>query len=435
VDEDAQSNGQRDIPAEQLSLRRFMIRARSGHYHVRGFTSDGQIAWRPPSTAQLHADCPNVFEVSSTGGFLVDSDEALVPGRSYLVLCHKEHQIAIPPGLAFPDLGKSPICDPRGIWRGHLLFLPAFASEELEDWCLDVLGHCLAEPPTSLEFVCPPAVEQEDGGLLINDASDIILFLGSGWPEAGTVFELTQPSGFSPDYALPMPSRFHRLSVSDRGKYELYVRDNSQVFSQRFSVSAPSIPTVAGVSLDVAFAETKHAEVTDLLDAKAGDTWRAILTRSAVLNRVNVPDGWSLDFYWQRYQGEQDQKLTLDAVQFANALNACLSSGPLYARLDAGPFGMVEWDSSVSSKRPARIDLPHALDGRLRWVLQALRRIVPEPGERLAIRFRESDLDRLSCSSRPIVKAFLDVPQWPAALLPQVRSTARDLAKLVNAGC
>jgi hypothetical protein len=433
VDEDAQSRGPRNSPFEQLSLRRFLIRARPGSYHVRAFSRDGQVVWCPPSTAQLRADCPNIFEVSSTGGFMLDADEALVPGRTYLVLNHKACPLSAPPEIPFPELGKSQVCDPGAIWTGHLLFLPAFAPDELERWCLETLDRCLAEPPASLELVCPPAIERANGVLVIEDRSAIILFLGTGWPETGSVIELTFPGGYSPDCPLPRPARFHRLSTSNRGNYEVHVRDNSQAISQCFLVVAPSVPQIAGVKLVVTCPGTDKVEPVDLLDTRAGEVWNAIITKSATFHCVELPDGWTVDLFWRRQDDQPEQRLTLDGIQFIKALNSCLDSEPRHARLDAGPFGTVEWNAPVASSIPlTSVGLPDTLDARLRWLLQAGRSSSVVRGERLPIKVRASDLTRLTDASQPTVKSFLDVAQWSPALLPQARSAAWDLAKLLD---
>jgi hypothetical protein len=428
IEEDAQSTIPRSLPRIVLSSQqRFPVRARPGTYQVRGFDRDRQVTWLPPPTGRLEADGPSVFDIGATGGFQLEPDEALVRGRSYLLLAPSSWSLAPPGALLVEVIHSSRLSDPRRDWQGHLLFLPQRVEEEIEDWCVDVFGRPLEDAPARLEVVFPPATETADGRLHVDQHQPIVLSLGLGW--TNPVFEiLNRKTGENPDWPLGGQVAFCRISPLPAGDHTILVKEETvgDVERLELGVDQPTIPTMAGVVLTTERTVGGPTRRADLLDEDAGERWAALLTGREELRSVQLPDGWRITLRWQGRDGTNHGPNSLDQAVALSTLIGCLQRRPRSARLDAGPFGAVAWCESAPQLAARKVTLSAALEARLRWVMLARRMARPDdPALGLAV--PRATVNRLTAPCNSLVEDFLTVATWPVSLLPQARSVARDL--------
>jgi hypothetical protein len=375
----------------------------------------------------LEPNGPTVFAIGATGGYQLDPDEALIRAHSYLLLAPASCPLTHPDTLIVEVIRSSRLSDPRQEWRGHMLFVPQRADEEVEDWCVDVLGRPLEDSPASLEIVFPPATETADGRLHVEQQHPIVLFLGQGW--TNPVFEmLNQETRENPHWLLDKGSTFCGVGPLPAGVHSLFVKEETVGEVERLEVEVRALgtPAMPGVVLTTERAGGGPLQRADLLDETAGQRWGALLTGREELRSIQLPDLWRVTLRWQGRDGINYGPDHLDQAGALAALIACLQRRPRLARLDAGPFGAVEWRESVPQPASRTVVLSPTLEARLRWVMLA-RQIAPAAGAALGLTLARGAMNRLTAPCRSLVEDFLTVSSWPVSLLPQARSVAQEL--------
>lgn len=437
-------NGERHEHRASVAARRTVpVRAEARQYEVVGYKLDrsGRSApvWRPPPTGLLVTHRPNVFEAGGSGGAQLAPTADLVRGRSYFALSSKPDVWQPPPGGRSAPVRGATACDRNQEWEGHLFYLPWAEDRAVTRWCEQVCGRRLVYPPGTLSLVYPPRLDTHPDGTVVVPAGGEVVFsvAGGRWEEPEVeVWREDRPCSPHVSRLVLGPDRVVVLGELPPGVYTVYLCEweRAELRLEVCDRKAPSLPAVTVRTADRSSSRELRGE---LHGPEGGLRWCGLMSGEEAWAGVEFPAGWPVTFGWRRTpEGDEVRSVHTTPAALGAAVGEALGAGPAAARIDAGPFGAVDWATPPREidTRPAEVHLPPATIRRLDWLLKTrgagrLPATIP-----LGVTAPVGWAVRVADRDRPTVESFFRAGRWPTQLAAHARALAKDLCRALAPG-
>lgn len=393
----------------------------------------------------LQRQFANAFNYSDIAGRRLGSNEPLVVGESYVVVCHSTSRLPDWDQVESLQIGR------EGDWFGSIVTLPPDYSDALQSWCRRRFNRSLTTPKAKLTLLYPPSAAMLDDGVwaIPLDRSDIYVACdgpaGAETPsQLGWKYRYTDRPRWS--FLRGSLPAFLGETAQYRAWFEVLLRDDPRTGLELLIGEQPALIAPAGAQVTTRSEANAAPRTASLFSKAASERLQAVREGREELVSISLPAGLvpkvsvkgPTDRLWTTLE---DEAIDVDdsAMDLADRLPNVLFRRELTVRIDAGNFGFVELVGAPAPEVLARqVDIPGRLRDRIVWLLATATHCVAAAGKaHQPLGFPgvcDALLDRVSLRDRSLLMKFVRVRVWPAELAAHARVAARELLRLTREG-